>query len=148
LTRIKASAPDMREAVAHNRSTAMTLKMIRLELARTKDHPEGDPGHAYEFRAPLDGSGHLDQAAWHSVKDLCLVRRLEKGVEQEKGLLVRTKAGAWVFSYAPGEDDDEPIFKFSSHAFTAGEYLSITEHDGQQRAFRVARVTDWHPPKA
>ena len=125
----------------------MTLKLIRLELARTKDHPEGDPGHAYEFRAPLDASGHLDQAAWPTVKELCVVRHFEKGNEQEKGLLVRTAGGKWVFSYAPGEDDDEAIFRFSSHAFKPGEYVSITEHDGQQRAFRVVSVSEWHPLK-
>jgi hypothetical protein len=125
----------------------MALKLIRLDLARTKDHPEGDSGHAYEFRAPLDASGHLDQAAWPAVKDLCVVRHFEKGIEVEKGLLLRTKGGAWVFSYALGDDDDEPIFKFSSHAFKPGEYVSITEHDGEQRAFRVVKVTDWHPPK-
>ncbi len=56
----------------------MTLKPIRLELARTKDHPDGDARHAYEFRAPLDASGHLDQAAWPMVKELYLVRRFEK----------------------------------------------------------------------
>jgi hypothetical protein len=124
----------------------MTLKVVRLELARTKDHPQGDPGHAYEFRAPLTADGRLDADAWPAVKDLCVVRRFEKGVEQEKGLLVRTAGGKWVFSYAPGDDDDEALFRFSSHVFTPGEYISITEHDEQQRTFRVAAVKDWHPP--
>jgi hypothetical protein len=124
----------------------MNLKTIRLELARTKDKPQGDPGHAYEFRAPLDAEGHLDAKAWPEAKALCVVRRLEKGVEQEKGVLLRTTGGKWVFSYEPGDDDDEAIFKFSSHTFKPGEYVSITEHDGEQRAFRVATVKDWHPP--
>lgn len=125
----------------------MTLKTIRLELARTKDHPLGDPGHAYEFRAPLDNTGHLDAAVWREEKSLCVVRHFEKGVETEKGLLIRTQGGKWVFSYAPGNDDDEPIFKFSSHAFKPGEYVSITEHDGQLRTFRIAWVKEWHPAK-
>jgi hypothetical protein len=125
----------------------MTLKTIRLELARTKDHPEGDPGHGYEFRAPLDDAGRMNASEWHGNKDFCTVRRFENNVEQERGLLLRTKGGNWVFSYAPGEDDDEPIFKFSTHAFKPGEYVSITEHDGEQRAFRVVTVKDWHPPK-
>jgi hypothetical protein len=123
----------------------MTLKQIRLELARTPEHPQGDPGHAYEFRAPLDSEGRLDHAAWPAARQLCTVRRIERGVEVEKGLLLRTKAGRWAFSYAPGADDDEPIFKFSTHVFKDGEYVSITEHDGAQRTFRVARVTDWRP---
>jgi len=125
----------------------MTLKSIRLELARSVDRPEGDSGHAYEFRAPLDAAGRLDHAAWPEVRQLCIVRRMERGAEAEKGLLVRTQGGHWAFSYAPGTDDDEPIFRFSSHIFKAGEYVSITEHDGVQRTFRVARVTDWTPPR-
>lgn len=125
----------------------MALKTIRLELARTQEHPEGDPGHGYEFRAPLDDAGHLNAAAWHGNKDLCMVRRFEKNIEQERGMLIRTKAGSWAFSYAPGDDDDEPIFKFSTHAFKPNEYVSITEHDGVQRAFRVVSVVNWQPPK-
>jgi hypothetical protein len=124
----------------------MTLKLIRLELARSAAHPDGDTGHGYEFRAPLDAAGHLDASAWPDARQFCVVRRFERGVEAEQGLLVRTTAGHWAFSYAPGDDDDEPIFRFSSHAFKPGEYVSITEHDGAQRTFRVARVTDWHPP--
>jgi hypothetical protein len=123
------------------------LKTIRIELARTKDHPSGDPGHGYEFRAPLDATGHLDATVWPDCKQLCTVRRFEKGATRETGLLVRTQGGKWVFSYAPGDEDDEAIFKFSTHAFKPGEYVSVTEHDGELRTFRIASVVDWHPPR-
>lgn len=125
----------------------MALKTIRLELARTKETPDGDPGHAYEFRAPLDEKGLIDGARFNVMKDLCTVHRFEKGVEQETGILIRTKGGGWSFSYAPGEDDDEALFGLSTHKFKPGEYVSITEHDGEQRAFRVTTVKDWHPPQ-
>ncbi|MDX2222534.1 MAG: hypothetical protein SFV21_07290 [Rhodospirillaceae bacterium] len=125
----------------------MPLKTVRAELARTKDHPQGDPGHVYEFRAPLDAAGQFDADGWAANKQLCVVRRLQNGVEQEKGLLVRTTAGRWVFSYQPGDEDDEALFRFSTHTFKPGEYFSLTEHDGVQRAFRVVSVTDWHPAK-
>ena len=123
----------------------MSLKTIRLELARTKDHPAGDPSHAYEFRAPLDSSGRFDRFRWAAEKEFCVVRRLENGVEAEQGLLILTRGGKWVFSYAPGTEDDEGLFRLSEHRFAPGEYLSITEHDGVQRAFRVVSVTDWRP---
>ncbi len=123
----------------------MSIKNIRLELARSPENPIGDSGHAYEFRAPLDLSGHLDESQWEEQKLLCAVRRLEDDKVVEHGLLIRTSGGKWMFSYAPGEEDDEAIFRFSSHAFCPGEYVSVTEHDGQQRTFRVASVTDWHP---
>jgi hypothetical protein len=121
----------------------MSLKSIRLELARSPDTPDGDPGHGYVFRAPLDAAGHLDEKGWRDVRDFCVVRRLERGDEVERGMLLRTRGGQWVFSYAPGTDDDEPIFRLSSHNFAPGAYVSITEHDGVQRTFRVASVDAW-----
>lgn len=118
----------------------MTLKIIRLELARTAEFPNGSPAHGYEFTAPLDASGQLDIERWKDVKDACSVRRFWAGEEDEHGVLLCTKGGRWVFSYAPGVDDDEPIFRFASHGFREGEYVSITEHDGVMRPFRVASV--------
>lgn len=118
----------------------MALSTIRLELARTKDHPEGSPAHGYEFTAPLDAEGHLDREAWREYRQVCTVRRFWRGEDDEVGLLLHGRGNRWVFSYAPGEEDDEPIFRFDSHVFRPGEYLSITEHDGVTRPFRVVSV--------
>ncbi|MFM8801646.1 MAG: hypothetical protein ACKOEE_14015 [Tagaea sp.] len=118
----------------------MTLKHIRLELARTKQTPDGDPACGYEFAAPLAADGHLDPDAWRKEKDRCTVRRFWRGAADERGLLVHGKGGRWAFSYAPGEDDDEPIFKFDRHRFVPGEYVSITELDGETRPFKVVSV--------
>lgn len=123
----------------------MTIKTVRLELAREPGHPEGDPGHGYEFRAPLTTDGHLDDGAWPEKKALCTVRHFDHDKPEEHGLLLRTGRGRWVFSYERGTDDDEPIFRFGSHRFAPGEYVSITEHDGVQRTFKVASVADWRP---
>jgi hypothetical protein len=116
------------------------LKRIRLELARTREYPEGHAGCGYEFVAPVDRNGHLDADAWPKVRERCTVRRFWVGADDEHGLLVRTKSHRWVFSYRPGEDDDEPIFKLDRHVMKAGEYVTITEHDGVARPFRVAEV--------
>lgn len=126
----------------------MTLKNIRIELARTPARPEGDPGHAYEFRAPLNESGFLDRFAWPAARTLCTVRRFEEGTEAEHGLLILSRGGHWAFSYAPGTDDDEDVFKLGSHKIQVGQYLTVTEHDGEARTFRVASVRDWHPAAA
>ncbi len=32
------------------------------------------------------------------------------------------------------------MFRLEDHRFAQGEYLSITEHDGVQRAFRIVFV--------
>ncbi len=126
----------------------MTLKVITLELARNPGEPLGDPQHRYVFRAPLTADGQIDRAHWSTLKQLCTVRRFEKGREIEAGLLTLTRGGQWLFSYAPGDDDDETLFRFGRHHFLPGEYLAITEHDGVQRTFTVVSVTDWHPDPA
>jgi hypothetical protein len=117
------------------------LKRIRIELARTPDRPEGDSGCGYEFIAPLDRSGHLDHDAWPKVREKCTVRRFWTATDDERGALIRTRGGQWAFSYAPGDDDDERIFRLDRHVMNTGEYVTITEHDGVARPFRVVGVT-------
>mgnify|MGYP003701021833 CR=1 FL=1 len=118
------------------------LKKIVLHLARTPEYPEGSRHHGYEFVAPLDGEGHLDVEGWQKEKDACTVRRFWQGEDDETGNLIRTRGGKWAFSYAPGEDDDEPIFKFMQHQLKEGEYISITEHDGVTRPFLIVSIRD------
>ena len=121
----------------------VSLKTVRLELARTKDYPDGNPNHGYVFHAPLNDDGHLDKTAWSDTKELCSVRRFEDDLEDEHGLLLHLGPDRWVFSYEPGEEDDEPLFRLSLHRFQEGEYVSITEHDGEQRTFQVVSVQDY-----
>lgn len=123
----------------------MALMAIRLELARTRDKPEGDVNHGYEMVAPLSADGHLDEAGWREHRQVCRVRRFAPRAQDEHGVLMRTRGGRWLISYEPGEDDDEPIFRFAEHRFVAGEYVSITEHDGTTRPFKVVSVAPWHP---
>lgn len=116
------------------------LKTIRLELARMPGFPEGAPDCGYEFTAPLDADGKLDAAAWKDNRARCTVRRFWRGEKAEHGYLVHARGGNWMFSYREGEDDDEPIFRFDRHLMKPGEYVSITEHDGVTRPFRVVSV--------
>jgi hypothetical protein len=116
------------------------LKRIRLELARTHEYPNGNSGCGYEFTAPIDRSGHLDADAWAKIRQDCRVRRFWTDAQDERGWLVCPKDRHWAFSYAPGEDDDEPIFKLDRHLMRVGEYVTITEHDGVARPFRVVEV--------
>ena len=119
----------------------MNLKMIRLELARTKQFPEGSARHGYEFTAPLDVNGHLDEAAWKKDGRSCIVRRFWVGADDEHGQLIHRRDGKWAFSYKACDDaDDEPIFRFDSHTFRTGDYVSVTEHDGATRPFKVVDV--------
>jgi hypothetical protein len=118
----------------------MSLQRIRLELARTPEFPNGSREHGYEFVAPLDAKGHLDASSWAASKAACTVRRFWANADDEHGVLIHRRDGRWAFSYEPGEDDDEPIFRFDKHVFVAGEYVSVTEHDGVARPFQVMDV--------
>ncbi len=50
------------------RTQAMTLTIVRLELARDPAHPEGSSSHGYEFVAPLNDDGRIDAEAWRKVR--------------------------------------------------------------------------------
>lgn len=121
----------------------MTLKRIRLELARDHDYPNGSSQHGYEFAAPLDDAGHLDAVEWRKARERCRVKRFWGKQPIEVGHLVHRRGGSWAFDYDPNrKEDDEPGFKFDAHRFIPGEYVSITEHDHVQRTFRVISVAD------
>jgi hypothetical protein len=107
------------------------LTRIRLELARTKEHPDGAKNIGYEFSAPLNPDGHIDAEAWHRLKDKCRVVRFRPGQKDEIGHLLRRPGGSWAFHYDihGNPDDDESGYRFASHPFVVGEYVSLREDD-------------------
>ena len=118
----------------------MPLMTIRLELGRTRDFPQGDPRHGYEFVAPLDQHGHLDAATWRAEKSRCVVRSFRPGGEARAGMLRHVGQG-WRFDYVPDSvDDDEPLFKLDRHVIAPGLYLTVKEEDGEQRPFKIVSV--------
>ena len=119
----------------------MTLYSIHLELGRTKEFPEGNPLHGYVFVAPLDAQGQLDAEEWRHSKTRCVVRRFSPGAGEMRGRLLHVGKG-WHFDYDPKRrDDDEPLFKLDRHLIKQGEYLSVTEHDGVTRPFKIVSAT-------
>jgi hypothetical protein len=122
-----------------------TFKRIRLNLARSKEFPQGSPRHGYEFVAPLDAKGHIDVAVWKQHRDHCRVRRFWEGEDDELGFLVHRPGGPeharWVFDYdQTADDDDESGYRFGAHPFRPGEYVSIRNEDGEMHTFQVATV--------
>lgn len=122
----------------------MSLKLIKLELARSSEFPNGSRAHGYEFVAPLDADGHIDPAVWRDARDRCRVHRFWGSQSDEAGHLVRRPGGSWAFHYdiMGDADDDETGHRFNSHTFRIGDYVSIREHDDEMRTFQVASVTD------
>jgi hypothetical protein len=105
----------------------MSMKRIRLELARDHEFPEGRRERGYEAAAPLDNDGHLVADEWRTSRERCRVKRFWHGEKDEFGHLVHLRGGSWAFDYdAKPTDDDEPGFKFDRHRFIPGEYVSIT----------------------
>ncbi len=118
----------------------MALYRIRLELARTHEFPNGNPARGYEFVAPLDDQGHLDAEEWRAQKDHCYVHRFWEGEDDEKGHLAHVGRG-WHFHYdGQPMDEDEPLFKLDRHALTQGDYVSVTDEDGELQPFRIVMV--------
>jgi hypothetical protein len=121
----------------------MTLKHVRLELARDHEFPSGSREHGYELVAPLDEAGYLNAAEWRASRERCRVKRFWRHEPGRLGHLVHRPGGSWAFDYDPTRSsDDEPGFKLDKHRFVPGEYVSIRENDGVLRAFIVRAVTD------
>lgn len=120
-----------------------TLKTIRLDLARTAEHPQGSSRHFYRFTAPLDADGHLDVEDWKIHRERCRVVRSWGAEEEDIGHLVHRPGGSWGFHYdIDGDEGDEAGFKLSSHRFVPGEYVSIRDDEGELHTFRVVSVND------
>ena len=122
-----------------------TLKRIRLNLARSKEFPQGSPRHGYEFVAPLKADGHIDDALWRAHREHCRVRRFWEGQDDEIGFLVHKPGGPeharWVFDYdQTAEDDDESGYRFGTHVFRTGEYVSTRDENGEMHTFVVSSV--------
>lgn len=119
------------------------LSKIRLELARNPGFPDGDPNIGYEFEAPLDAAGHIDPDRWHANRSRCRVVRFNRDAEEEIGHLVRKPGGSWGFHYdiRGGSDVDDSGYRFGTHRFSPGEYVSLREEDDELRTYKVARVT-------
>jgi len=122
----------------------MHLKKIRLELARVAGSPGGNPNYGYEFVAPLDDKGRLDAEAWPEVGQLCTMRHFAPGAEDVHGELIYRSHGEWAFSYRPGDSDDEVIYRLAKHRLREGEYVSVTEHDGVSRPFKIVSIETLH----
>ena len=125
----------------------MTWKNIRLELARTKEFPEGSASRTYLLRLPIDDDGLIDEEERRAFPARATVRRFWPNEADMSGYVIRTPRG-WAFSYKLGEDDDEAIFHLESHRMRVGEYITLTEPDGRQYPFRVVRVDDMRQPLA
>jgi hypothetical protein len=113
--------------------------LVRLELARTPEFPDGSASRGYLLRLPLGDDGLIDEAALSGQPAKATVLRSWPDEDDQAGYLIR-KGRGWAFSYAVGEDDDESVYHLESHPIRLGEYVTLTESDGTRLPFRVASL--------
>ncbi len=122
------------------------LHLIRLELARDPEHPDGDRRHGYEFVAPLDAMGRLDLEAWKETRSRCTVHRFNSSDDDMRGHLVHRAGGAggsqWIFHYdVEGDPEETEVgFHFESHSFNQGDYVSVRDLEEEMLTFLVVSV--------
>ncbi len=121
----------------------MSLSRIVMRLARNPgtEFATGDDHRGYTLTAPLTADGHLDEAAYHKARGACLVRRFAHDEDPADGRLMR-RGSRWFFDYDEGDAaEDEPVWRLGEHRFAVGEYVTVTDEDGQPLTYRVMEVS-------
>lgn len=117
----------------------MSWSIVRLSLARTPQFPQGSTLHGYELVLPLGDGGLIDLQAFEQAPARATVQRLAPGEAVQRGAILY-RDGRFAFSYEPGDADDEDVFHLENHALRQGEYLTLTEPDGDVLPYRVESV--------
>ncbi|MBL8548566.1 MAG: hypothetical protein JNJ73_01170 [Hyphomonadaceae bacterium] len=119
----------------------MGLTRVTLRLGRNPGYPEGEDHYGYVIQAPLDAQGRLDPALWREKRAHCTVRRFHPLEAAADGWL-RRRGDNWYFWYDEADEGpEEPVFKLADHPLRVGEYVTVTEGDGDTLTFRVAEAT-------
>lgn len=80
----------------------------------------------------------VDIGEFKRKPELATVRRYWPNERDKEGYVIRKRKN-WAFSYALGDEDDETLFHLETHPIRLGEFVTITETDGQKLPFRVVR---------
>lgn len=118
------------------------LARIVMRLARNPgtEFADGDDHRGYALTAPLTPDGHLDETAFRTARDRCIVRRFAPDEDAQEGRLAR-RGERWFFDYdEEGPGDAEPLYRLGAHRFALGEYVSVTDEDGRLLTYKVTEV--------
>lgn len=117
-----------------------TWQRIRLELARSHNHPEGSTRFGYVLMLPLDADGRVDEPALRKASELATVHRFWENEDDATGRIMRRGPKGWVFAYGGERADDEPVPHLSDHVFAVGQYLAVRESSGREHVLRVVAI--------
>jgi hypothetical protein len=110
---------------------------LRLELARSRLHPEGSHRIAYDLTLPLDANGRLDRVAFRDTPEPCTVHCFREDSDDRVGALHRRPGGYFVFAYGEPVPLEEKLPHFAEHRFAVGDYVSVSDPFGGEHTFRV-----------
>lgn len=116
----------------------MSWKTIRLELAQTRDYPNGSPVRAYLLRLPLNDRGGIDVDEFRASPINATVRRYWPNEPDRTGHLIHSLPG-WKFAYREGKGDGEADFVPGSGPIRLDRCLTVIERGGPCLPFRVVR---------
>ena len=128
----------------------MKWKVIRLELASNGEFPRGSAGRSYLIRLPLTEEGAIDAATLQSQPARETVRRYWPNQADMLGYVVHTPTGYAIryelnggrrggIAEANGREDPSS-FQFGADAIKVGEQIFLTEPDGHQARYRIAKL--------
>jgi hypothetical protein len=119
----------------------MSLSRIVMRLARNPGSEfGGDDRRGYTLTAPLTAEGRLDAEAFSKARAECSVRRFAPDEDPVIGRLAR-RGQNWFFDYdKDSSDDDEPVHRLGDHRFVVGEYVTVTDEDGQPLTYKIVEV--------
>ena len=119
----------------------MSLSRIVMRLARNPGSEfGGDDRRGYTLTAPLTADGRLDAEAFSKARAESSVRRFAPDEDPVIGRLAR-RGQNWFFDYdKDSSDDDEPVHRLGDHRFVVGEYVTVTDEDGQPLPYKIVEV--------
>ena len=120
------------------------MARVLLTLAAGPGFPEGSPEHRYEIDLVLDPAGRPDGAAWAADPAPWRARRITPGAPPVQGDVQYDADHGWTIRFygAAPESPDAPEsgLEFGPDSVRPGEYVTVTEPDGQAYAYRVVGV--------
>jgi hypothetical protein len=111
-------------------------KTIRLELARTRDYPNGSPGRAYMLHLPLDGASRVDEQAVLESPGRATFSRHWASDPDESGHLHRC-GQRWLMR-SPGRADRS--IDLTDWPLRLEQHISLFGEDGMTLPLRVVSV--------
>lgn len=114
--------------------------LVKLELARSANHPLGSVGRAYLLRVPLDEAGRIDEAGIAREPMRATARRFWPSQPDRSGYVM--KAGSrWDFCELGNPHGMVCFASLADDAIARGLTLEVTEDDGTHQPFVVAEIT-------